>query len=67
VTVYANKAPLLAKIYDELIVAVEGYAVGGQPLEGAERIRKEMDMFHKVGAVTQLFEIPDGEDAEVAA
>jgi hypothetical protein len=33
VTVYPSKAGLLADIYDELIIAVEGYAVGGQPLE----------------------------------
>lgn len=45
----------LAALYDELIAAVDGYSVDGQPLSDVEQIRSRMDTYHKVAAADQLF------------
>jgi hypothetical protein len=42
-------------IYDDLIESVDGYSVGGKPLEGAEAIKREMDGGHKAAAALELF------------
>jgi hypothetical protein len=54
-TIYSLKNKLLLELYDELIQSVEGYGVAGKPLEGVEQVRREMDAYHKVEAVAQLF------------
>ncbi len=46
----------LAKLYDELIVEVEGYTFHSEPLDGRESIVENMDTYHKVAAVEGLFE-----------
>lgn len=55
-TVYSNASLLLAKLYDELIVAVEGYSFNGEPLSTPDVICREMDMSHKVMAAQELFQ-----------
>jgi hypothetical protein len=60
-TIYPGRQGLLAELYDELVVSVEGYMLNGAPLTNVEVIRKEMDTFHKVAAVQQLFTVPDVE------
>lgn len=46
---------VISALYDELIVGVEGYALGGAPLAGREAIAREMDPFHKNAAINELF------------
>jgi hypothetical protein len=58
-TISTSRQDLLADLYDELIVSVEGYAFAGKPLEGTEQIRREMDTFHKAAAVNLLFSSPE--------
>jgi hypothetical protein len=65
-TIYVAKEGVLVKLYDELVISVEGYSVGGKPLEGRDAIRAEMDAFHKIAAVGQIFSTI-GEDVEEAA
>jgi hypothetical protein len=67
ITVYPNNAPVIAEMYDELIIAVEGYAAAGAPLSGAEQIRREMDVAHKIAAVSRLFAMPDEEEQATGA
>ncbi len=56
-TIYPVAHPLLAKLYDELVISVEGYSVNGTPLTtDSTTIRAEMDMLHKVIAAQQLFQ-----------
>lgn len=55
-TIYGNASPLLAKLYDELVVGVEGYTFDGEPLSTPDVIRREMDMLHKVMAAQELFQ-----------
>jgi hypothetical protein len=55
-TVYSNASMiLLAAMYDELVVRVDGYSVNGSKFEAVETIRGEMDMFHKIRAAQELF------------
>jgi hypothetical protein len=58
-TIYRNWSPLLADLYDDLIVSVEGYTVNGVPLTNNADIRREMDMQHKVIAAQELFQPQD--------
>lgn len=59
-TIYPGKQQLLAALYDQLVIGVEGYAVEGEPLStNVEMIRREMDALHKVAAVQELFVTPD--------
>ena len=47
---------VLAALYDQLILSVEGYSQGGQPLHGDRaEIARSMDAFHKVTAARSLF------------
>ena len=66
-TLIASTQPVLAKLYDELIVSVDGYSVSGRPLSGREEIAREMDGYHKVAAARELFETRMAEEDEVAA
>jgi len=66
-TVYPVKQKVLVKLYDELIQTVEGYGVKGGPLSGREEIVKEMDLFHKVAAVGELFTLLGEATSEEAA
>ncbi|MDR3723264.1 MAG: hypothetical protein P4K83_02090 [Terracidiphilus sp.] len=55
-TRWIGAQPVLAELYDELIVSVEGYTVDGKEL-GSDRaaIVANMDTFHKVAAADFLF------------
>ena len=55
-TLYPGSQTLLAKLYDELVISVDGYVNGGRPLNGRAEIAQEMDMHHKVSAAMQLFQ-----------
>jgi hypothetical protein len=55
-TYYRPSGPILAKLYDELIVEVQGYSFNGGPLTSSDVIRREMDMLHKVMAAQELFQ-----------
>jgi hypothetical protein len=55
VTIYPSRHLVAMKIYDELIDSVEGYSVGGSPLDGIEQIKLEMDGAHKAEAALALF------------
>jgi hypothetical protein len=49
-------ARTLVRLYGNLILRVEGYAVGGEPLtENRGEIVRTMDTFHKVIAARSLF------------
>lgn len=67
-TIYSLKNKLLLELYDELVQSVEGYGVAGAPLTSVEQIRREMDAYHKVESVAQLFNTvePQAEAAEAA-
>lgn len=55
-TFYSGAQALLATLYDELVISVEGYCVDGSPLTSREEIVREMDMLHKVMAAQELFQ-----------
>jgi hypothetical protein len=55
VSSYPSRLAIAMKLYDDLIESVDGYAVGGSPLEGKENIVREMDGAHKAMAVMALF------------
>jgi len=47
--------PLL-DLYNELVIRVEGYSVGGEPLtDDRAEITRNIDAFHKVMAVRPVF------------
>jgi hypothetical protein len=54
-TIYSLKNHALLNLYDQLIQSVDGYGVAGEPLKSVEDVRREMDGYHKVEAVSQLF------------
>jgi hypothetical protein len=55
-TIYPNSNFILAQLYDELVIAVDGYAIGDKPLQtDREAIRREMDMLHKVIVAQEIF------------
>lgn len=54
-TVFVPKQPMLVKLYNDLIIGVEGYSIGGRKLETSEEAILQMDAYHKVIAVEQLF------------
>lgn len=60
-TIYPSIHHLYVELYDELIVNVEGYAVGGSPISTADEARGQMDAMHKFGAVMALFRSPETE------
>jgi hypothetical protein len=61
-TISTSRQDMLADLYDELVVSVDGYGFAGRPLEGTEQIRREMDTFHKASAVSQLFSTPEDDE-----
>ncbi len=54
-TLFPGAQMVLAALYDELVVSVEGYVFKGQPLAGREQIIAHMDTHHKVVAAQQMF------------
>lgn len=58
-TIYPSRQAVLVQLYDELIQSVDGYVSNGSKLEGRAIIAQEMDAFHKVVAVRQLFAEPE--------
>jgi len=66
-TTIPSAQPVLAKLYDELIGSVDGYAIGGRVLTGRDEIAREMDAYHKVVAAREIFETIMPEDAAEAA
>lgn len=55
-TIYRGAQLLLAKLYDELVVSVDGYSLEGEPLGGKTIIITTMDMHHKVMAAQEIFQ-----------
>ena len=55
VTSYPSRQGIAMRLYDELIVSVEGYTVQGCPLADVEAIVREMDGAHKAAAALELF------------
>jgi len=64
-TIYPKLDGALGDLYDELIVSVDGYSFKGNALTDRETIIREMDRFHKVSAVSSLFD-RSGADASEA-
>lgn len=58
-TIYPGAQMLLATLYDELVVRVEGYCVNGEPLADRTVIVREMDLLHKVTAAQEIFQPQD--------
>lgn len=52
------RLPGLIRLYDRLILGVEGYARGGQPLTASREAVEHMDAWHKRAAVQALFGEP---------
>jgi len=57
-TLLPPRLPALVRLYDQLILGVEGYALNGQALCAAEPIVQHMDAWHKRVAVEALFGTP---------
>lgn len=62
-TIYPKLNRVYAELYDELILSVDGYSFGGEPLTERAQIAAQMDPFHKIAAATALFD----RSAEAAA
>lgn len=58
-TIYRGAQALLAKLYDELVISVEGYSLGGAPVSGPGTAKAQMDLLHKVMAAQELFQPQD--------
>jgi len=54
-TVYPAKLAGYVKLYDALILKVEGYTIAGEPCTGREQAVQDMDAMHKQAAVRALF------------
>jgi hypothetical protein len=63
-TIYPKLNGIYVELYDLLILSANGYSVGGQPLGGREQCVSQMDTFHKIAAISILFEKPSGGEAE---
>lgn len=66
-TVYAGRHGVLIDLYDQLILGVDGYSVGGRALQSPDEIKREMDTYHKTIAVQQLFNSGSSDEAEEVA
>jgi hypothetical protein len=66
-TIHSLRNKVMLDLYDQLIQSVEGYGIAGKALESPEQIRREMDGYHKVQAVAQLFVAEPDAAAEAAA
>lgn len=66
-TIYVPKQKILLDFYDQLIERVEGYCVNGTEFHTGEQARSEMDGYHKVIAVADVFAEPDADDGAAEA
>lgn len=66
-TVHAVRQKVLVRLYDELVLSVEGYGAQGAPLANREEIVLHMDLLHKVTAAGQLFSLVGEQTAEEGA
>lgn len=66
-TLFPEKQRLMMGYYDDLVVEVDGYSVGGVALAGVENIRREMDGCHKVSAVQALLNAGNNADSVPSA
>lgn len=57
-TLLPPRLPALVRLYDQLILGVEGYAFRGQPLASSLDAIQNMDAWHKRVAVEALFGTP---------
>ena len=64
-TLIPARLPALCRLYDALILSVEGYAIEGQPPSSSTQVAEHMDAWHKRTAVQSLF--GDASDAESIA
>jgi len=55
-TIYPKLDGLLGDLYDELIAAVDGYSFRGAALPERATVVREMDRFHKIAAISALFD-----------
>lgn len=63
-TIYPKLNGIYIELYDELILSADGYSIGGQPIGGREECVSEMDSFHKIAAISVLFDKPSGGEVE---
>jgi hypothetical protein len=65
-TTYPKLNNILLELYDSLILSVEGYSVGGEPIGSREQCVSQMDSLHKIESVSVLFntEADDTEEPE---
>jgi hypothetical protein len=63
-TIYPKLNGISLELYDELILSAEGYSVGGQPVSGREQCVSRMDCFHKIAAISVLFDKTSAGEAE---
>ncbi len=54
-TLLPARLPALVRLYDELILGVEGYGLNGEPLAASVQVTQHMDAWHKRVAVQALF------------
>ena len=54
-TLLPARLPGLVRLYDQLIVGIEGYSLNGQPLTDPHQVVRAMDAWHKRVAVQALF------------
>ena len=54
-TLLPARLPALVRLYDELILGVEGYGLNGEPLASSVQVIQHMDAWHKRIAVQALF------------
>jgi hypothetical protein len=63
-TVYPKLNGIYVELYDELVLSAEGYSIGLQPIGGREQCVSAMDVFHKIAAVSILFDKSAAGEAE---
>lgn len=54
-TLIPSRLPALCRLYDRLILSVEGYCLQQQPLASRDQLLQHMDAWHKRTAVQALF------------
>ena len=57
-TLLPPRLPTLVRLYDQLILGVEGYSIKGQPPASRDQLLEHMDAWHKRVAVEALFGTP---------
>jgi hypothetical protein len=63
-TIYPKMNTISIELYDELILSVGGYSIGGEAVSAREQLLARMDCFHKIAAIEILFDA-SGSDIEV--